>query len=171
MVGMVFGACVQKKNQVINVEYKQEVKPQLPLAFAVTFDDYGEKQLGYDEVNGRVDMQLWEEHSHDSIVYFNITLNNQDKRKIVFKTALVATRIPFVLLYKKGDKQCKSTLEVVQQFNTVHKDSLILNICEANETSFIQKAYHVNYAKNVPPDIEELSVKQYNDTIEVVSRF
>jgi hypothetical protein len=162
MLGLVIVSCNQGKNI---KEASLDVKE--PLMFSVVFDDFGEKQFAFDKDSIKVDSVLWANHAGDSVVYYDIMLNNLGKKHFVFKTGLVASNIPFLIRYSKGKEECIATIEVIQQFNTIHQDSIVINQCEIDSSTFINSVYHVNYSKNVTPQVDKLVVRQYRDTVDV----
>lgn len=179
LIGLTVISCTELKKSAMReikkssrIEFKKSISNEVldsPLIFNVVFDDYGEKEFAFDKENIRVDSVLWANHAGDRVVYYDIMLNSLGKKHFVFKTGLVATNIPFLIRYSKGKEECIATIEVIQQFNTIHQDSIVINQCEVDSSAFINGVYHVNYAKNVTPQVDKLVVRQYQDTVDVSS--
>lgn len=118
----------------------------------IIFNDYGNMEVGMD----------WEEHKLDSVLYFNVLFKNITDKKVTFKTNLVATDIPFLLIYNKNKN--KINFNIIHQFNTIYLDSMLLDI-DKKGNIYIDKYYFVAYPKNQDIDVSEVKLIQKVDTI------
>lgn len=116
-----FMGCKESKEQIIQ---KQRGKP---LVFEVNFKDFGSYQINIDKIQ-------WKDHEKDSIVYFNLNLQNTKKEPVVIKTSLVSSNVPFLIEYQKlsraekfkdGKKNEYINVNIIHQFNTIYNDSII----------------------------------------------
>jgi hypothetical protein len=139
---------------------KQEVIKK-PLVFNVEFKTFGETELAYNQEKKQIDESVWKNHYQDSVVYFNINL---ERKIIVLKTQLVATKIPFLLKYNEG-KESGLILEVVQQFNTIYSDSIIFK--KGVDSLIVDQAFRIDYQHNGNNNIHRLQVNQHHDTIDI----
>ena len=146
-----------------------------PLIFDVTFKTFGEIQLGYDIKERTIDTTLWQNHQQDTVVFFTITLNNIGKESFVIKTSLVATKIPFLIQYKKtkkyslfsSEKYESYNLNIIQQFNTIHYDSIIIINKSNLEYVYAKQAFFISQNKDGTESICQLPIHQINDTIDI----
>lgn len=118
----------------------------------VIFDDYKQVQVWLD----------WEEHKLDSVLFFNVWFKNITNKKITFKTNLVATNIPFLLIYNKNRN--KINFNIVHQSNTIFLDSMLLKVDKKNDI-YIDEYYFVQYPKNQKEEVYEIKLVQKLDTI------
>ncbi|RIY35350.1 hypothetical protein CKY20_10835 [Capnocytophaga canis] len=118
----------------------------------VIFDDYKQIQVWLD----------WEGHKLDSVLFFNVWFKNITNKKITFKTNLVATNIPFLLIYNKNRN--KINFNIVHQFNTIFLDSMLLKVDKKNDI-YIDEYYFVQYPKNQKEEVYEIKLVQKLDTI------
>lgn len=153
--------CEKQKEHSIE---RQEVKK--PLVFNAQFQTFKNIQLAYNEKNMQVDSDVWANHINDSIVYFNIDLENLKKEPLILKTKLVSTKIPFLLKYHKG-KGNSVILEIVQQFNTVYSDSIIFNVNKNVDIIGVDQAFRIGYQHNGTDEICQLKVNHHQDTIDI----
>ena len=143
----------------------QKSKHTEPLQKTVYFDTYGKVQLGLIK-SGLVDTAFWENHMQDSLIYFKIKFKELEPKVLVVKTDLVANRMPFLVKYNKISEQ-NSVLEIVQQFNTVYSDSIILSTNSKNKTIEVKEIYKVVYPHNFPPEVRSVPVRFSNDTLDI----
>jgi len=132
-----------------------------PLVFNVVFEDFGERRLAFNSEKIEIDSLIWTNHENDSVVYYKIFLNNIEKRAFVLKTKLVATKIPFLLRYSQ-QKNNEIVLEVIQQFNTVWKDSLIFS-----KNGNYKEVYKIGYYHNGVNETTRLHPIYKNDTLDI----
>lgn len=135
-----------------------------PLSRTVYFQSFGKVQLGLSS-DLSVDSTMWKGREKDSVAFFTIQLEGLKPNPLVVKTSLVATKIPFLIKYTQLSAQT-SALEVVQQFNTVYSDSIILEKNDS-KTFKILKAYKVQYPHNYSPIVNALDFKIKNDTLDL----
>ncbi|MBB6370064.1 hypothetical protein [Chryseobacterium shigense] len=141
----------------------KNIKPS-PLIFNVVYEDFGEKRLAFNPEKIEIDSLIWANHENDSIVYYKICLKNIEKRPFVLKTKLVATKIPFLLRYSQ-QKNNEIILEVIQQFNTVWKDSLIFS-----KNGNYKEVYRIGYYHNGVNEASRLHPIYKNDTLDITNQ-
>ncbi|AZA47622.1 hypothetical protein EG346_05210 [Chryseobacterium carnipullorum] len=150
-------SCKEQKKYSIE---KQEVKE--PLVFKVDFKNYGEYQI-------KMNKEKWRNHEKDSIIYFDVLLANLKNERLKIKTSTVSSSIPILLKYSKAQEDL-AILEIVQQFNTVYSDSIILRNDKISDFPIVENTYRIGYQHNGVDEICQLKVDQHHDTINISSQ-
>ncbi len=151
-----FIGCKESKEQIIQ---KQREKP---LVFKVSFKDFGNYQIN-------IDKDKWKDHEKDSIIYFDVLLANLKSERLKIKTSAVSYNIPILLKYSKpqGDVPI---LEIVQQFNTIYSDSIILTNNKIGDFPVVKNAYRIGYQHSGVDEVCQLKVNQHHDTIDISNK-
>lgn len=148
-----FMGCKENKEQLIQ---KQRGKP---LVFKVDFKSFGEYQI-------KINNEQWKNHEKDSVIYFDILLANLKSERLKIKTSTVSNNIPILLTYSKAQEDL-AILEIVQQFNTVYSDSIILKNDKISDFPVVKNAYRIGYQHSGVDEICQLKVLQHHDTIDI----
>ncbi len=158
-----FMGCKENKEQIIQ---KQRVKP---LVFEISFKDFGNYQINLDK-------NKWKDHEKDSIVYFNLNLQNIKKEPLVIKTSLVSSNVSFLIEYKKpnrvekfkdGKKNEYVNVNIIHQFNTIYNDSLIFKNIASADFPIIDQAFRIGYHHVGIDEICALQIKTNQDTLDI----
>lgn len=161
-----FMGCKENKEQLIQ---KQRGKP---LVFEISFKDFGNYQINLDK-------NTWKDHEKDSIVYFNLNLQNIKKEPLVIKTSLVSSNVPFLIEYKKlsraenfkdGKKNEYVNVNIIHQFNTIYNDSIIFKKIDAADFPIVDQAFRIGHQHIGVDEICQLKVIQRRDTIDIYTK-
>jgi len=145
------------KKQEKHLIEKQDVKK--PLVFNVDFKNFGEYQI-------KINNEKWKNHEKDSIIYFDVLLANLKSKRLKIKTSAASYNIPILLKYSKAQEDL-AILEIVQQFNTVYSDSIILKNDKISDFPVVKNAYRIGYQHSGVDEICQLKVNQHHDTIDI----
>jgi hypothetical protein len=141
------------------------------IIFDIKFNEYGTLQLGVLKNKIDIDTLIWKKHEQDSIVYFNVSLNNLNIKPFIIKTKLIASKIPFFIEYKKiklnHRKDNYINLNIVHQFNTICTDSIILINDSKVQYPHIEKVFRVCYQKFGKNSTSKIPIHWNKDTLDL----
>lgn len=140
-----------------------------PLMFEISFKDFGNVKLAFDEKKMEIDTIVWKNHEKDNVVLFKINLENLNKKSFYVRTHLVGNKMPFLIKYSKGKKD-QIVLEIVQLLNTVYSDSLIFKKSSLQnfvKTPILNQVFNVGYQKSGIKTICKFKPKYKKDTIDI----